>query len=282
MEELRAFYPYEDYYSEAIEGESSLLTRLDRFYGNKRICDVVISARKGGRLLDVGCGTGIFLDMMRRRGEWEVFGVEINEEAARYARGKLQLDVFAGELGEASFPTAHFDVVTLWHVLEHLHEPRLVLQEIYRILRDDGWLLLSLPNAASYEAQAFGEFWAGLDVPRHLYFFTPTAIRELLRQEGFETVKLRTKSIMGAYRTLTLSLGFVVDEKVASERWKALLNKLINAIPTRLLMAPCLRFLDFINRGSIMTVFARKVVGDKAASSHKQSLRRVDDDRDRA
>ena len=266
---MKAFYPYEDYYSKAVEEESSLLARLDRFYGNKRICDVVISVRKGGRLLDVGCGTGIFLDMMRRQGEWEVFGVEINEEAAKYAREKLQLDVFAGDLSEANFPTSYFDVVTLWHVLEHLHEPRSVLREIYRILRDDGWLLLSLPNAASCEAQLFKEFWAGLDIPRHLYVFTPAAVKELLRQESFETVKLRTQSIMGAYRTLTLSLGFVVDERIASGRWKALLNWLINAIPTRLLMAPCLRFLDLIDRGSVMTVFAQKAVWNKATSSQK-------------
>ena len=139
-------------------------------------------------MLDVGCATGSFLDCMRKRGNWQISGVEVNQEAARYARERFSLDVFAGELLEANCPAHHFDVVTLWHVLEHLHSPLDTLMEISRILKDDGALFLSVPNSDSYDARVFGDCWIGLDPPRHLYTFSAKTLKRLLAEAGFETI----------------------------------------------------------------------------------------------
>src|SRR5262245_22180597 len=144
---IGSFYP-EDYipFQRAIEDDPHWWKRLDRAYGRRRRCAAVhAAAGRPGVLLDVGCATGIFLDGMRRLG-WQVQGVEPTESAAQYARSRLGLEVFGGRLEEAGFADASFDAITLWDVLEHVHEPRVVLNELARLLRPGGLLVLSLPN----------------------------------------------------------------------------------------------------------------------------------------
>jgi len=106
-----------------------------------------------GRLLDVGCGDGAFLEQARRRG-WEVAGTEISSWAAAHAAATLGRAVFCGELREAAYPEAHFDAVTLWHVLEHVTEPLSLLEEVRRILKPRGVLIVAVPNRNDRVMQA--------------------------------------------------------------------------------------------------------------------------------
>lgn len=138
-----------------------------------------------GRALDIGCGRGLMLDRLRSRG-WQVQGTELSEEAASYAREVLEIPVRIGKLQELHFPDAEFDLVVLWHVLEHLHHPREVLAEVQRILKPGGRLLLAAPNFGSWEARWGRDCWFHLEVPRHLTHFTPGSLRRLLKEGGFQ------------------------------------------------------------------------------------------------
>ncbi|MBI2934849.1 MAG: class I SAM-dependent methyltransferase [Chloroflexi bacterium] len=137
----------------------------------------------GGRLLDLGCGTGLFLYGFRRLG-WETYGVEVSCHAAEAASRTLGLEVFHGTLEEAAFPEAHFDAVTLIHVLEHLPDPVGSLREVRRVLKPGGLLMMALPNVRSVAAFLFRSYWHGLDIPRHLGHFSPATLRQLLRVVG--------------------------------------------------------------------------------------------------
>lgn len=140
--------------------------------------------KRRGQLLDIGCGTGEFLHEMAEHG-WQVQGIEKDEKAAQYARVEYGLSVFDnGFDGEAAF-----DVVTMWHVLEHLHEPIGQLRKIRTLLRDDGLLIVAVPNIFSFDAGYYGENWVALDAPRHLHHFVPASLGGLCEQAGLEIVK---------------------------------------------------------------------------------------------
>lgn len=257
IEEMARYYPKE-YHAYFTYERASILVRLDHWYGISKRCRTVISRAgvKRGRVLDIGCATGSFLDAMRRR-NWEPYGVEINAEAASYARGQLGLNVFAGTLIDARYPDAFFDVVTLWNVFEHLHQPRSTLIEIARITRPGGLLVISLPNPDSIEAKIFGRYWAGLDIPRHLYIFSRRTLEQVLTSTGFRIEDIN--SFTGRHHVLALSLGHWLDERVAGERLRYWLKWTINSLPLRLLTLPYYIIIDRWNQSSVMTVFARRL-----------------------
>jgi SAM-dependent methyltransferase len=206
-----------------------------------------------GRLLDVGCATGIFLDGMRRLG-WHVAGVEPSSSAVAYARVRFDLDIFAGRLEDAHYPAASFDVVTLWDVLEHVHEPRVVLAEIARILRPGGLLVLSLPNPDSLEARLLGSHWLGWDLPRHLNLFRPMFLQRHLANAGFRTKRI--ESFTAGYSVLLMSLEQLM---ISKGQRPALPMKVLRSMPMRLLArlyysGPA----SWFNLSSIMVVFANK------------------------
>jgi len=146
---------------------------------------------KTGRLLDIGCASGYYMAAMRDMG-WETYGVEVDAEAAEYAREHYGLDVRTGmaESTLENFLDSYFDVVTMWHVLEHLFDPSLVLTEVYRVLKPGGMLMLEMPNFDSLPASVFGAYWFPLEIPRHLYHFTPQTLETMLAKTGFRLIKL--------------------------------------------------------------------------------------------
>jgi SAM-dependent methyltransferase len=212
-EEIKDYYP--DAYRET---RASLDEALRRWYQEDKLHKLQAHG-KGGRLLDVGCGEGLFLHLARQAG-WEVQGVEIAGPSAAYARDVLRLDVFGGDLLEASFPARHFDAVTFWHVLEHLHDPLRELREAHRILKPGGLLIVGAPNVASWQARLFGARWTALDVPRHLYHFSPDSLRAMLERAGFTCFKIGYWSRghnMGRLDEHIMSLIFRLLPKSASE-----------------------------------------------------------------
>lgn len=145
-----------------------------------------------GRVLDVGCGTGLFLQAMRDAG-WECLGVEPSPRASEFARTRLQLDVRQGTLFDVD-ATESFDLITFWDVLEHTPSPRAVLLRAYELLLPRGFVAISLPNWDSIERRIFGAEWIALDAPRHFYHFAPNTLRRLLSACGFEIVSLDTRA----------------------------------------------------------------------------------------
>jgi SAM-dependent methyltransferase len=138
-----------------------------------------------GRALEVGCAEGYYLLALRERG-WQVAGVEISPEMARVARDEYGLDVRTGaaETTLADYADASFDLVAMWHVLEHVTDPAGVLKQIRRILKPNGRLVLEVPNFRGLSRSMFRTYWAALELPRHLYHFTPTTLRALLTSAG--------------------------------------------------------------------------------------------------
>lgn len=181
-EELRGFYP-EQYYGEPGTKFQPLVEYLVRVVGERHISFLTRLLAPGARVLDLGCGRGVILGPLADRG-FEVHGVEISAEAARGADPRATIRV-ASSLSEAGYETAFFDEVVIWHVLEHVDDPRGTLEEVARILRPGGRLIVAVPNFSSAQARWTGAAWFHLDLPRHLYHFPLAALEELLRSAGF-------------------------------------------------------------------------------------------------
>jgi SAM-dependent methyltransferase len=239
----------------AIEDEQSLFLRLNRRYGLRKRCNAVAEMKpSGGRLLDVGCATGVFLNGMRRTGKWEVFGVEPNASAADYARRRFGIEVHTGMLREAGYPDEHFDVVSLWHVIEHVLEPVADLREVRRILKPNGLLVLTTPNLDSFDARLFGRFWAGLETPRHLFVFSLSTLTRLLSGLGFELV--RKRCINGTWWAFATSIQFLAEEKLRRVPSQGKLWEGFRIIlPLRLLLLPYFLTADRLGKGSNITLF---------------------------
>lgn len=141
-----------------------------------------------GRILDVGCGAGQFLDRLQRAG-WETWGVEISPDAAERARLRGH-QVAVGHLVTLDLPSASFDAVRLWHTLEHVHDPVPLLRSCRRLLKPEGTLIIGVPNVAGVPSFLYGRYWMGWDVPRHMLAFSPAVLRRLLAESGFETTDL--------------------------------------------------------------------------------------------
>lgn len=184
--DLAAYYPAGYYGTPDGRRFPAIVERLQQWLYAHRVRWVEAAVgRPPGRVLDVGCGRGLLLRAFQRRG-WEVQGTELSEAAAAYAREVLGLQVSIGELAGLGFPAGHFDAVTLWHVLEHLPDPQLLLAEVRRILKPGGVLFLGVPNFGGWEARGCRAGWFHLDVPRHLTHFTRDNLKQALETAGFQ------------------------------------------------------------------------------------------------
>jgi len=142
----------------------------------------------GERMLDIGCGRGTLIRMAREAGV-EAYGLERSspeEHPLPY--------VFYKDLEDCRFPDGHFRLVTLWHVLEHLRDPLSSLKEIHRILAPQGWFSVAVPNFGGAQAEAAGQHWFHLDLPRHLWHFRRRSLESLLAKAGFRAVRCSTLS----------------------------------------------------------------------------------------
>jgi 2-polyprenyl-3-methyl-5-hydroxy-6-metoxy-1,4-benzoquinol methylase len=257
-EELAYYYPQEyPPYTIAQQRERSWVAYVDYCYGHWKLVGAVEGTHsQGGRLLDVGCAAGDFLHVMNRTGRWEVHGVDTCPKATQYARERYGLDVFTGEVAEAGYPDGYFDVVTMWHVIEHVHDPRGTLAELHRIMKPAGLLIIGTPNLWSWDARIFGRHWLGLDAPRHLYVFSPATLQNLLQQVGFRTDKIRSFSQF--YRPFARSMQFWLDERLHNERLKRALFTIIHLRIFRLLTLPYFTVMGRFNKTSGMTVWATR------------------------
>jgi SAM-dependent methyltransferase len=184
-EVVRGFYP-DEYYGEPGTKFQPLVERLVRLVGERHIGFLSRNLAPGARVLDVGCGRGVLLGPLADRG-FEVHGLEISSEAARGADPRAEIRI-AAKVADAGYEESAFDEVIIWHVLEHMSDPRGTLDELHRVLKPGGRLVVAVPNFESAQARWTGAAWFHLDLPRHLYHFPVSALRAMLSKVGFEVI----------------------------------------------------------------------------------------------
>jgi SAM-dependent methyltransferase len=179
---LGRYYPH-SYYPTGGYDPAYYRRRIEPLQRDK--LKIVRRFRLSGTLLDVGCGAGFFL-REASKGGFSAQGVEFSREAVEFGMKEEGVHITEGDLLNTKFPDHSFDVVTLWHVLEHLPRPVEALKRIRALLKPGGILIIAVPNFDSIQARVFRGRWYHLEVPRHLYHFTPGGLRRLLDDGGFD------------------------------------------------------------------------------------------------
>ncbi len=167
------------------------------------------------RVLDIGCGSGQFLARVARGGH-EIHGTELSAATGRRASRVPGLHLHLGELRAESFPGGFFDLISIWHVLEHLPDPDRILSLCHEWLGDGGALLVAVPNVDSWQARLFGGAWLHLDPPRHLHHFGRESLQGTLARAGFRIERIGTLSweqnLYGVLQSAMNAIGFPRDE----------------------------------------------------------------------
>ena len=178
-EDLAKYYETEDYISHTDHKRNFFekLYHLVRKYAIKNKIDLLNSLASKGDFLDVGCGTGDVLLAAKKNG-WNITGIEPNTLAREIANKKTNNCVYDIETLLA-LPEHSFDIISLWHVLEHLPDLDFHLTQFKKLLKPKGKLIIAVPNYKSYDANHYKEFWAAYDVPRHLWHFSKNSIKVL-------------------------------------------------------------------------------------------------------
>ncbi len=182
-------YYTQDYYGEGSHKFRSSLEAFRLFFARKRMLRVQKFFPCPGKVLDVGCGQGTFLQLLKEGG-WDCYGIELTEASASRA-SRLGIPVAVGEIDENGFAPHSFDLITLWQVLEHLPEPLKTLKKLTRLLKKGGILAISTPNIDSLQARASTRQWFHLDPPRHLCLFSPQTLEGMVSSLGFTFLKIR-------------------------------------------------------------------------------------------
>lgn len=189
--ELGKYYASEEYISHSnnAKGIINNIYKIVRNYtlsGKRKLIDSL--SKNKGVLLDIGCGTGEFLNVCKRSG-WETMGIEPGNDARKYASEKHQLTVHES-IESVKNLNSHFDIITMWHVLEHVDDLNGTIETLKKILKKNGTLLIALPNCSSHDAIVYKEYWAAYDVPRHLYHFTPKDVVNLFEKHDMKLQQL--------------------------------------------------------------------------------------------
>ena len=220
------YYKSENYISHT-DTSQGLINRLykivrKRTLRQKRKLICKIAAKEKGTLLDVGSGTGAFVNEMKQNG-WDVTGLEPDEDARRVAKVVLGCELKAiDELFH--LPENAFDVITLWHVLEHVHDLHGYLQQFKKLLKPGGRLVVAVPNYTSFDASVYKEFWAAYDVPRHLYHFTPKTMQWLMKERGLKIVAVKPMWFDSFYVSLLSSKYKNGNTKWVGAFWTGLIS----------------------------------------------------------
>ncbi|HRG69390.1 MAG TPA: class I SAM-dependent methyltransferase [Saprospiraceae bacterium] len=188
-EQLGKYYQSKEYisHSDTNIGIVNKIYRIIRNYTLKQKIELIKNLNQQPNLIDIGSGAGYFLDACQKAG-FNGFGIEPDETTRAGSISKFNIQVF-DESYLNQIPESSIDLISMWHVLEHVPALNQRLQEIYKILKPNAYLIIAVPNCSSFDSKHYKEYWAGYDVPRHLWHFTPNTIIKLLSQHSFMHIK---------------------------------------------------------------------------------------------
>lgn len=147
--------------------------------------------KQSGAILDLGCSAGSFLKALGSK-EWELYGIDMSSESARRAQAECGANVIVGDILDAPFSASSFDVITCFHVLEHLYKPREVLSKVMEWLKPGGIFYMLVPNIDSAGAHIFRSYWYALELPRHVFHYSPKSLSTMTRSVGLDVISLTT------------------------------------------------------------------------------------------
>ena len=173
---------------------------------SERLSELEEKCPTNGRLLDVGCGIGTFLHLANKNG-WETYGIDPSKNGSTYAKEIHQLNVHCGDIFDAKFPDAHFDVITLYHVLEHISDLNPFLSELRRILKPNtGKLVIEVPNGRCLHSRIQKSDWPYIHPHDHLYYFSKKSLSRLLKKNDFNNIDLGRPSRVGIENNLKFNI----------------------------------------------------------------------------
>ena len=212
----------------------------------KKRLNIIEKYKKRGKILDVGCATGFFLELAKSRG-WDVYGTDVSKFASEYAKKKSGLrNIFYGDLKKVKFKDDMFDVITIFDVIEHLPDPKNTLKRIYNLLRKNGLIVITTPDSGSIAAKLLGRRWEEFRRAReHTYFFSKKTLSRMLRSTGFNIQKIESA---GRYFSLKSATK---RGKIYFKKTFMVLEKIINSLGIRNVRV-------FVNPHYKITIYARK------------------------
>ena len=188
QENIGKFYESEDYISHTNKGNNpiNIIYKLVRNYSTQNKIKLIkkISKKDKAKILDYGTGTGFFLNAIKEKG-WKTIGVEPDQKARKNAEKLIGQKIYAN-LHEIEELDTKYDVITLWHVLEHIHELNQVFSSLKGLLKEKGKIIIAVPNIDSLDNQIYKEDWAAYDVPRHLYHFNKETLTTFALKHGMK------------------------------------------------------------------------------------------------
>jgi len=263
VEELKNYYPsdYGPYQNDANPLKYGPLSRVIKDWygrvsrsknassnGKKKVTKEIFVEKGKYHFMDFGCGSGMYLEKMRRlHPDWHLSGFDNSETACMQTRTK-GFDVQSGDFITSDFPSNRFDQIMMSHVVEHLNDPRMVLAKLNDLLKPGGTLILSTPNFDSWSEKVFGTYWFALETPRHLFLFDKKTLSRLLQETGFvvesieysNDVRVAIKSLNYLFDRTDMRINFIV--------WHVLWSA----------FKPIGNVLALFGKTSIMTLQARK------------------------
>jgi SAM-dependent methyltransferase len=166
--------------------------------------------KRSGTLLDLGCSSGAFLETLKGPA-WNLYGIEMSPECATKAQARTGAQIYTGDILSAPFPPETFDVITCFHVMEHVYEPRQVFEKVKYWLKSGGLFYFLVPNIDSAGFRIFGSYWYPLELPRHLSHFSPKSLSALARSVNLDVVSLEAKREV----FIEYSMHYIVDDALA-------------------------------------------------------------------
>jgi ubiquinone/menaquinone biosynthesis C-methylase UbiE len=188
-----------------------------------------------GRFLDVGCGKGNYItEYMKQYPQWEFFGIEPDSQSAKLASQLDSVIIINNTIKNAKFSDNFFDILMMNHSLEHIPNPSETLQECQRILKEDGKIIIRVPNFGSLAAKIFKQYWVAIDAPRHLFHFTEKTIHTMLDKAGFNVLISRRRALPGS---ISQSLNYLLhrESKLPKETITHLVLNYVKRIPNTLI-----------------------------------------------
>ncbi|MFY0626206.1 MAG: class I SAM-dependent methyltransferase [Reichenbachiella sp.] len=197
---IGTYYQSDDYVSHNNKSNNltNFLFKIARSFTLKQKYRLVNKLSTKKRLLDYGSGSGVLLNHFKENG-WQVHGIEPDDKTREQSIDTYKLDV---KKNLQDLSSNKYDIISLWHVLEHVHDLNTTIKQFHSILSNKGHLIIAVPNHQSYDQKFYKEYWAAYDVPRHLYHFSQTTIKELMKYHSFEFIESHPQKLDAYYVSL--------------------------------------------------------------------------------